>query len=73
MAVQQPAYWAVPSGSNPAGTVTVSYAGATGPQVQNQAQVQVIRHEYNYYNLLFAYITIKLSHSFSWIVTCRCS
>ena len=70
MSVQQPAYWAVPSGSNPAGTVTVSYAGATGPQVQNQAQVQVIRHEYNYYNLLFAKYYSKInSHSFS----CTCT
>ncbi|KAJ7384865.1 hypothetical protein OS493_019543 [Desmophyllum pertusum] len=28
--MQQPAYWAVPSGSNPAGTVAMPYAGATG-------------------------------------------
>lgn len=39
--MQQPAYWAVPSGSNPAGTVTVSYAGAAGTQLQNPGQVQV--------------------------------
>lgn len=37
--MQQPAYWAVPSGSNPAGTVTVPYAGAAGTQLQNQGQV----------------------------------
>jgi len=46
--VQQPVFWAVPSGSNPAGTVTVSYAGgaggagaAAGTQVQTLGQVQV--------------------------------
>ena len=40
--VQQPVFWAMPSGSNPAGAVTVSYAGAAGTQVQTQAaQVQV--------------------------------
>ena len=42
--MQQPAYWAVPPGSNPAGTVAMPYAGATGFQVQNPGQVQV--HEY---------------------------
>ena len=46
-AYPQPAYWAVPSGSNPAGTVTVSYAGSTGGQVQNPGQAQVcIHHDY---------------------------
>ena len=39
--MQQPAYWAVPSGSNPAGTVAVSYAGAACTQMQNPGQVQV--------------------------------
>ncbi|XP_078383172.1 uncharacterized protein LOC144665748 [Oculina patagonica] len=38
--MQQPAYWAVPSGSNPAGVVTVPYAGAAASQVQNPGQVQ---------------------------------
>ncbi|KAJ7391546.1 hypothetical protein OS493_017240 [Desmophyllum pertusum] len=38
--MQQPAYWAVPPGSNPAGTVAMPYAGATGFQVQNPGQVQ---------------------------------
>lgn len=32
--MQQPVFMAVPSGSNPAGTVTMSYAGAAGTQVQ---------------------------------------
>ena len=32
--VQQPAYWAVPSGSNPGGPVTMAYAGATGARVE---------------------------------------
>ena len=41
VALQQPAYWAVPSGSNPAGAVSVSYAGAAGTQVQTLGQVQV--------------------------------
>ena len=41
VAMQQPSYWAVPSGSNPAGTVPVSYAGAAATQVQNPGQVQV--------------------------------
>ena len=31
--MQQPAYWAVPPGSNPAGAVPVSQAGAPGTQV----------------------------------------
>ena len=44
-AFQQPTYWAVPSGSNPPGVVTVPYSAAT-PQGENQAQVQVIMHEY---------------------------
>lgn len=44
VAMQQPAYWAVPSGSNPAGTVSVSYAGAAATQVQTPGQVQVGIH-----------------------------
>lgn len=40
-AMQQPAYWAVPPGATPAGTVTVPYAGPTGSQMQIQGQVQV--------------------------------
>ena len=39
VAVQQPAYWAMPSGSNPAGSVAVSYAGAAGTQSPGQVQV----------------------------------
>ena len=44
VALQQPAYWAVPSASNPAGAVTVSYAGAAATQVQTPGQVQVGIH-----------------------------
>ncbi|XP_078383169.1 uncharacterized protein LOC144665745 isoform X2 [Oculina patagonica] len=36
--MQQPAYWAVPSGSTPSGVVTVPYAGAAATQMQNQGQ-----------------------------------
>ena len=39
--VQQPVFWSVPSGSSASGTVTMSYAGVTGTQVQNPGQVQV--------------------------------
>ena len=45
VAFQQPHYWAVPLGSNPAEAVTVPYSDAAS-QGQNQAQVQVIMHEY---------------------------
>ena len=45
VAFQQPHYWAVPLGSNPAESVTAPYSDAAS-QVQNQAQVQVITHEY---------------------------
>lgn len=38
--IQQPAYWAVPPGSNPAGTVTVTQTGAVSPQIQTQVQSQ---------------------------------
>ena len=41
VAMQQPTYWAVPPGANPAGTVTVPYAGPAGSQMQIQGQVQV--------------------------------
>lgn len=36
VAMQQPVFMAVPPGSNTAGTVPVSHAGAAGAQVQNQ-------------------------------------
>ena len=52
-AYPQPAYWAVPSGSNPAGTVTVSYAGSTGGQVQNPGQAQVRIHPWLFYDQIF--------------------
>lgn len=59
--MQQPAYWAVPSGSNPAGTVTVSYAGAAGTQLQNPGQVQVWIHPWLFkdgsYLLTFTRVT----------------
>ncbi|XP_066022986.1 uncharacterized protein [Pocillopora verrucosa] len=38
--IQQPGYWAVPPGSNPAGTVTVTHASALSPQIQTQIQSQ---------------------------------
>lgn len=40
VAFQQPTYWAVPSGSNPTGAVTVPHSAAA-PRMQNQAQVQI--------------------------------
>ena len=39
--IQQPGYWAVPPGSNPAGTVTVTHASALSPQIKTQIQSQV--------------------------------
>ena len=36
-------YWAVPPGSNPAGTVTVTHASALSPQMQTQIQSQVCK------------------------------
>ena len=45
VAFQQPHYWAVPLGSNPAEAVTAPYSDAAS-HGQNQAQVQVIMHEY---------------------------
>ena len=42
---RQPPHWAVPLGSNPAEEMTEPYSAAA-PQVQNQAQVQVIMHDY---------------------------
>ena len=42
---RQPPHWAVPLGSNQAEEMTEPYSAAA-PQVQNQAQVQVIMHEY---------------------------
>ena len=39
--MQQPTYWAVPPGANPAGTVTVPYAGPAGSQMQIQAGSQM--------------------------------
>ena len=41
--IQQPGYWAVPPGSNPAGTVTVTHASALSPQIQTQIQSQVCK------------------------------
>lgn len=38
--IQQPAYWALSPGSNPAGTVTVTQTGALSPQIQTQVQSQ---------------------------------
>ena len=45
VAFQQPHYWAFPLGSNPAEAVTAPYSDAAS-HGQNQAQVQVIMHEY---------------------------
>ena len=52
-AYPQPAYWAVPSGSNPAGAVSVSYAGSTGGQVQNPGQAQVWTHPWLFNDQIF--------------------
>ena len=41
--IQQPGHWAVPPGSNPAGTVTVTHASALSPQIQTQIQSQVCK------------------------------
>ena len=41
--IQQPGYWAVPPGSNPAGMVTVTHASALSPQIQTQIQSQVCK------------------------------
>lgn len=56
--MQQPAYWAVPPGSNPPGVVTVPYAGAAGTQVQNQGQVQVCRVITSVFYKLALYISL---------------
>ena len=41
--IQQPGHQAVPPGSNPAGTVTVTHASALSPQIQTQIQSQVCK------------------------------